>query len=151
LYRYFGFDIIADSRDRYVLACILPAAISGFGIALRIGHGDQKFMLHPRARISHLQKLPFVRNAGRIDLVVANVKAIEIGDDARDHLIALRFDSDRNVISCDGSSVLNRKFHNHLTLLIGEIYQHQGNEVSFATRPLLNGPMPGVSIPGKGG
>jgi len=55
----------------------LPTAVGRFRIALGISYRDHQFVLHQRARISRVQKLPFVRNAGRIDVIVANIKPVE--------------------------------------------------------------------------
>ena len=68
-------------------------------------------MLLVRARVSGLQKLTLVRNAGRIDLIVANIETIKVGGDVGDHFIPFRFHSDRNIVSRDRSIVLNRKLH----------------------------------------
>jgi hypothetical protein len=102
-------------------AGILPAAVSSFGIALGIDYRDQKLMLQKRAGVSCAQKLPLVRNARGVDFIVADIKPIEIGRNPGDHFIPLRFDSDDNVVSCDGSTVLNRKSHTLCaSLLTGE-------------------------------
>jgi hypothetical protein len=123
-WKHFSFDIIADPKASYCLGRILPTAVGRFRIALGIGYGDHKFVLHQRARISRVQKLPLVRNAGRIDVIVANIKPVETGRDVGDHFISYRFDSDRNIVSHDRSIVLNRKLHKFLTSpLIGKLYQ----------------------------
>jgi len=103
-------------------AGILPAAVSSFGIALGIGYRDQKFMLQKRAGVSCVQKLPLVRDARGIDFVVADIKPIEVGRNMGDHFILLGFDSDDNVVSCDGSTVLNRKFHTLCASLLTREY-----------------------------
>jgi hypothetical protein len=101
-------------------ALILPAAVGSFRIALGVGDRDQKSMLRQRAGISYVQKLPLVRDARGIDFIVANIKPIETGGNTGDHFIPLGFDSDDNVVSCDGSTVLNGKSHTLTSLLIGE-------------------------------
>ena len=70
----------------------MPTAVSTFPITLSVGHRDDQFMLQVRTRVSGLQKLSLVRNAGRIDFIVANIKAIKIGGDVGDHFTPFRFD-----------------------------------------------------------
>jgi len=81
-------------------------------------------VLQVRVRVSRLQKLSFIRDAGWIDFIVADIKPVEVGRDMRDYFISLRFHSDGNVVSGDCSIVLNRKFHKRLTSFSdSQIYQ----------------------------
>jgi len=111
---YFSFDIIADPQPSQCLRRILPAPVGRFRISLRIGDSDDKFMLHQRARFSRVQKLPLIRNAGRTDFIVSDLKPIQIGRHASNHFRSVRFDSDRNIVARDRPTVLNRKPHEFL-------------------------------------